>query len=116
MKRYQNKVKLQSVLSGQFSVITSATNKSMILCTSKYSLRNALCYAIAVLHSLFMIGKEMNENDYKLLLDDAKNTIKLVKKLSNNDKVMPIHPNQIYSTDNTSLFISIGTNPNKKKE
>ena len=116
MKRYQNEVKLQSVLSGQLSIVTSTTNKSMIHCMSKHSLRNAVCYVIAVLCSHFVIGEEMNKNNYKLLSDDTKNTIKLVKKLSNNDKVMPIHPDQIYSMDDRSLFISIGTNPNKKKE
>ena len=55
--------------------------------TSENSLRNTLNYAVAVLCTHFVLGEELQKNEYDKLSDDAKKTIELVKKLSDNDKV-----------------------------
>ena len=43
-----------------------------------------------------------------------KKTIELVKKLSDNDKVRPLHPDQIFGSDDTSLFMHTCDSKNKK--
>ena len=61
-------------MSDNYSIVKSTISKTMIRCMSEHSLRNALCYVISFLCLHFVIEEEMNENDYKLLTNDAKNT------------------------------------------
>ena len=73
-------------------------------CTSEKSLLNALNYAVAVLCTHFIVGEALEENECDKLSDDAKITIELVKKLSDDDKVWPLHPDKTFGSDNTSLL------------
>ena len=83
-------------------------------CTSENSLRNALNYAVAALCTHFIVGEELEENEYNKLSNNAKSTIKLVKKISNNDKVMPLYPDQTFGSDDASLFTHTGNAKDKK--
>ena len=80
--------------------------------TSENSLYNTLNYIIVVLFMRFLIGDKLDKNEYNMLSNDTKNTIELVKILSNTDKVQPIRPIQIYGSDNTSLFVHLGNTKN----
>ena len=75
--------------------------------TSENSIRNALSFAIAVLSTHFVVGEgELEKNEYDQLSDDAKSTIDLVKKLN---------CDQIFSTDDTTLFMYSGTAEKKRQ-
>ena len=55
------------------------------------------------------MGEELDK-----LSDDAKSTIELVKKLSNDDKVRPLRLDQVFVSDDTSLLMRIGDTKDKK--
>ena len=73
-------------------MINSTVSKTMVRYTSERSLRNVLSYTIGVLCTHFILDEKMDEKDCKLLSDDAKSTIDLVKKLSCTSSVKPINP------------------------
>ena len=83
---------------------------------SENSLHNILNYAIIELSVHFLIGNELNKNEYNILSDNTKYAIKLVKKLSNTDKVQAIYPDQKCSCDNTSLFVHSENTKYKKMQ
>ena len=98
------------MLDGRFSITKATVKKTMNRFTSENSMRNALSFAIAVLSTHFVIGEgELEKNEYDQLSDDAKSTIDLVKKLNGYQKVLPIDPDQILSTDDATLFMHSGT-------
>jgi len=116
MNRYMNEVKVSSILDGRFSVTNAGIKKDMHRYTSENSLRNALNYAVAVLSTHFILGEELEKNIYNNLSDDAKSTIEMVRKLNNNEKVKPLHPDQIFGSDDTSIFVYSGNTKNKKHQ
>ena len=83
---------------------------------SENSLRNILNYIIAVLPAYFLIADEFDKNEYNMLSNNTQNTIKLVKKLSNTSKVRPIYPDQIYCSNDTSLFTYSGNTKENKPQ
>ena len=82
----------------------------------RYSLHNALRCEAAVLCTHFAACEELEENKCEKLSNDAKTTIELVKKLSDNDKVRPFHSDETFGSDGTSLLMhSKNFNANKRQ-
>ena len=106
--RCMNEVKVTSVLDGGFSVTKLGIQKDHHRHTSENSLRNALNYAVAVVCIHFIVGEQLEEKYYDVLSDEAKRTIELVKKLSNNEKVRPLYPDQIFGSDDARLLMHLG--------
>ena len=116
MDRYMTEIKVSSVLDRGFSATKAGIKKDMHRYTSENSLRNALHYATAVLSTHLIVGEELEKNAYENLSDDAKSTIEMVKKLNNNEKVRPLHPDQIFGSDDTSMFVCSRNNKDKKRQ
>ena len=74
-----------------------------------------MSYAIAVLSTHFILGNKLEDHICDKFSNDAKNIIELVKKINNAEKVKPIVPDQILGSDNTSLYIHIGSTNDKKE-
>ena len=70
MKKYNNEVKVESILCGNFSITKAGVKKDMHRYTSENSLSTH-----------FILGKDLEPNIYEKLSDDTKNTIELVKKI-----------------------------------
>ena len=104
MSRYLNEVKVASALEGGISVAKVCVKKRMNRHTSENALCNALTYAIAVMSTHSIIGDELEYHTHDKLSDDAKNTIELLKRLNNAEKLRPIIPDQILGSDDTSLL------------
>ena len=71
-ERYKNEVKVESVLSSNFSIMKAGVKKICI------GIRNVLSYLVAVLSTHFIIGKKLKSNIYEKLIYNTKNTIDLV--------------------------------------
>ena len=61
-----------------------------------------LSFTIVVLSKNLITVKELDKNEYEILSDKGKNTRKLVKKLNSIQKIMPIDPDRVFSTNGTT--------------
>ena len=114
--RCMNEVKVTSALDIRFSVTKSNIKKDHHLHTSEKSLRNAFNYKVAALNDHFIVGEELEEKDCDMLSDDAKITVELAKKMSDNDKVSYLCPYQTFFSVNTGMLMhSVDTNYNKRQ-
>ena len=72
------------------------------------SLRSAFSFATTVLSAHFILDKSLSDNTCNKLRIEAKNTIDLVSKLNNNTPCMPVDPNLVFSTDDTTMCVYEG--------
>ena len=95
------------------SIQNNSREKTMNRCVAGNSLRSTFSYIITVASTHFIVGKILSDKVLNMLQKEAIETIDLVSKLNNNTLCMPINPNLIFSTDDTTMYIFEGVEEKK---